>query len=222
MSLCVWLCAILSVGDLVLAWLFRRWGGGAQWNSLRRHWDVCPAVSQKRTRLLSKRRRRQSSRSYLCRKWVQKPISHRVCVSYEMTAQSTLPSDPCSCSRPCGRCPTCSGDSLPGGQTPPPAHLCQWGELFVLLCCQDELALRTPPPAAFLLSHHEHGSGWLPSPGHQRKLGLAPVSQVREDDRRKDQLTVSLREMYDWNKLLIWPLQQYFEFLCSDSGCCTV
>lgn len=47
------------------------------------------------------------------------------------------------------------GDGLPGGPTPPPADLRQRGELPVLLCSQDELALRTPAAAALLLTDHE-------------------------------------------------------------------
>lgn len=89
------------------------------------------------------------------------------------------PLTPYSRSWSCVGCSAGPRDDLPGGPTTPPADLRQWGKLSVLLRCQDELAVRTPPPAALLLTHHEPRTRWLQTPRHQRKLGMAPVSQVR-------------------------------------------
>lgn len=79
---------------------------------------------------------------------------------------------------PCSGCPAGPGDSLPGRPTPPPAHLCKWGELSVLICCQDELALWPPTPAALLLPHHEPRSVRFQTQSFKRELDMAPVSQV--------------------------------------------
>ena len=71
-----------------------------------------------------------------------------------------------------------AGDSLPGGPPPPPADLCQRGELPVLFCGQDELALRAPAAAPLLLPDHEPRSVRFPTKSIQRELDVASVSQV--------------------------------------------
>lgn len=84
-----------------------------------------------------------------------------------------------SCSWLGPRCPAGPRVGLPGGPAPPPADLRQRGELPVVFSCQDELALRPPPPATFLLAHHEPGPSRLSTPGRPGELDLASVSQVR-------------------------------------------
>lgn len=70
----------LCAGDLVLARFFRCCWGGSEWNSLHWHRDVHPAVSQKHQRLLPQRRRRQSCRSHMCRKWVKTAWAPSYCL----------------------------------------------------------------------------------------------------------------------------------------------
>lgn len=85
--------------------------------------------------------------------------------------------------RPGSGCPAGPGDRLPGGPTPPPAELCQRGELPVLVRRQDELALRPPTPAALLLPHYEPGPLRLQAQSDERELDMAPVSQVERPTR---------------------------------------
>lgn len=79
---------------------------------------------------------------------------------------------------PCCGCPAGPGDSLPGRPSSPSSDLCQWRELSVIICCQDELALWPPTPAEVLLPHHEFGSFWFQTQSIERELDMAPVSQV--------------------------------------------
>ena len=119
------------------------------------------------------------SKSYLC---LEPPkLLHWFCFSPNVTSLSHLTCF--SGTWPCSGRPAGPGDSLPGRPTSPPADLCQRGELSVLVCCQDELALWPPPPAALLFSHHEPGSIRFQTQSYERELDMAPVSQVYHCDR---------------------------------------
>lgn len=107
----------------------------------------------------------------------------------------------------CG-CTTCPGNGIPRRSAPPPADLCQRGELSVLVCCQDELALWPPTPVALLLPHHEPRSFRLQTQSIQRELDMAPVSQV-EVEVHGD--LASICRLMQWKELF-----KYLLFV----GCC--
>lgn len=107
------------------------------------------------------------------------PVAHLLLLFWVLTSYKISYLTCFSGTWPGSGCTAGPGDSILRRSASPPADLCQWGELSVLICCQDELALWPPSPAALLLPHHEPWSVRFQAQSNKRELDMAPVSQVQ-------------------------------------------